>query len=378
MSFQDRVQILDKNGNYISQFGETGTGQLQFARVKGISIAEDRIIVSDSENNRIQALNLDDKTFVQYLGIGDMLNPTGVHFDGTRLYVVDSDNNRIQIFDYVVEPDIPVDPVDPVEEFNKAFKAAFKKSLPTGDAFQPEPNLDADKYHQATAKVFAQALDDFISVENLTIPKIPVDDDFTLDDLARLENAYGLLINKSIPVENRLAALEQKMKGASGYQGRQSAAWLQDQLFNAGFEVYVLENKFSDGAGGYETKVPRWKDVNIVMQDDEYMGQETPFEDRAVMGRNVSTIAQEPKIVNSIYPEEDSVFDMGNLQDDTNPLLKSTFFLTGGTGGAVGVRGIPDYEADATIPSNRELEFRILVLANKPAHTAALQHIKLS
>ena len=381
MSFQDRIQILDKNGNFISQFGQTGDGIIEFSRVKGISINLDRIIVADSENNRFQVIGTDG-LFKQAIGSegidsSQFVFPTGVFFNGEKLFVIDSGNNRVQVFNYIDIPDIIVPPETPIDSFRKSFVTALKKSLPTGDAFQGEPNTDSHKYHEATSTVFAEALDDFISVQNLTIPKVPVDEDFTIQDLMRLENAYGLLINNSVPTQDRVNSVLQKMRGAFGYEGRSSAQWLQDQLFNAGFEVYVLENKFSDGGGGYETKIPRWEFGDIFLASDEYMGNETPPKE-AIMGRNTLTVTSEPKIVNSIYPEEDSAFDLGDLEDENNPLLKGTFFLTGGTGGAVGVKGIADYDSDASIPANRELEFRILVLANKPAHTVALQHIKLT
>ena len=382
MSFQDRIQILDSDGNYISQFGSTGVNALQFSRVKGISISVDRVVIADHENNRIQIVTTGG-SFQQEIGQfggGDsqFSNPSGVVFNGEKLFVVDSGNNRVQVFNYVQTPDVPVEPETPIESIQKTFSAALKKSLPSGDAFQGEPNTDSHRYHQATSTVFAQALDDFLSVQNLTIPKVPVDQDFTIQDLMRLENAYGLLINNSIPVQDRVNSLNQRMKGASGYAGRNSAQWLQDQLFNAGFQVYVLENKFPDGSGGFIPKIPRWETGTIFLADDEYLGNETPVEKEAIMGRNQLSVTSQPKIVNSIYPEEDSAFDLGDLEDENNPLLKTTFFLTGGTGGAVGVRGIPNYDTDAFVPANREIEFRILVLANKPAHTVALQHIKPS
>jgi tripartite motif-containing protein 71 len=52
---QDRVQKFDSNGNYITQFGTSGSANGQFNAPFGIAIdASDNIWVADNNNNRVQ------------------------------------------------------------------------------------------------------------------------------------------------------------------------------------------------------------------------------------------------------------------------------------------------------------------------------------
>ena len=99
-------KIILKGGNYISKFGSFGSEDEQFNYPRGIGILTDnKIVVSDSNNHRIQIFN-QDGTFHSKFGsqgdIGGKFNyPKGIGIipgPDDKIVVADSSNNRIQIF----------------------------------------------------------------------------------------------------------------------------------------------------------------------------------------------------------------------------------------------------------------------------------------
>ena len=52
----DRVQIFNSAGEYLSQFGSTGSANAQFNRPYGVAIdpTSHKIVVVDQNNNRVQ------------------------------------------------------------------------------------------------------------------------------------------------------------------------------------------------------------------------------------------------------------------------------------------------------------------------------------
>ncbi|GIP16426.1 hypothetical protein J40TS1_20680 [Paenibacillus montaniterrae] len=63
----DRIVVIDREGNLIRSIGEAGNGLLQFIKPTGITADEDsNIYVVDSGNNRVQVINKDDQYVKQY------------------------------------------------------------------------------------------------------------------------------------------------------------------------------------------------------------------------------------------------------------------------------------------------------------------------
>ena len=55
-----RIQIFDSAGNFVSKFGSNGSGNGQFNFPNGVAVdSDDRIIVADNSNHRIQIFILD-------------------------------------------------------------------------------------------------------------------------------------------------------------------------------------------------------------------------------------------------------------------------------------------------------------------------------
>lgn len=91
----DKLLIYDAiSGALIREFGETGTGPLQFRRPNGILVLEDLLLVTERDNHRVQVFSLPDLKFVAFIGVEQLHKPYGLtayrKADGTlRLYVTD-------------------------------------------------------------------------------------------------------------------------------------------------------------------------------------------------------------------------------------------------------------------------------------------------
>jgi streptogramin lyase len=92
-------------GNYLFQWGDSGSGNGQLQNPIGIATdASGNIYIADTNNHRIQKFDSNGTYLAQWgsLGSGDgqFNHPTGVAVDSTgNVYVVDGENNRIQKFD---------------------------------------------------------------------------------------------------------------------------------------------------------------------------------------------------------------------------------------------------------------------------------------
>ena len=99
----NRIQIFDTDGNYQGKFGSSGTGDGQFDNSVGVAITPMHILVADLRNHRIQVFDLDGSYVSQFgsEGTGDyQFNlPQAITTNSTHLLVADRLNHRIQIFD---------------------------------------------------------------------------------------------------------------------------------------------------------------------------------------------------------------------------------------------------------------------------------------
>lgn len=100
-----RVQIFDPNGKFITKFGEGGEGDGQFQKVSAMSIdKEGNIYIADQFNFRIQKFS-NDGTFLTKWGSegegdGQFLQPEGISVDssGKTIIVSDTKANTISKF----------------------------------------------------------------------------------------------------------------------------------------------------------------------------------------------------------------------------------------------------------------------------------------
>ena len=97
-----RIQVFDKEGKLINQWGEEGSAPGQLYYPYGLALdGKGHLYVCEYGNHRVQKFTLDGKS-VGTWGThgrepGQLHNPWAIAFDSKgRLYVLDSSNNRVQ------------------------------------------------------------------------------------------------------------------------------------------------------------------------------------------------------------------------------------------------------------------------------------------
>ena len=105
-----RVQMFDKDGKFISRFGNIGDKPGTFARPKGVGIdSEGNIYVADSAFNNVQIFDETGTKLLMYFGGGGYTATrfrliTGVYIDETdKIIIADGFSGRVQTFQYISE-----------------------------------------------------------------------------------------------------------------------------------------------------------------------------------------------------------------------------------------------------------------------------------
>jgi streptogramin lyase len=104
-NLRNQVQKFDNNGNFLIQFGSSGTGPGQFSDASGVAVdSNGNVYVTDSNNNRVQKFDNNGNFLIQFgrsgTGPGLFSFPEGVAVDSNgNVFVNDQGNNRVQKFD---------------------------------------------------------------------------------------------------------------------------------------------------------------------------------------------------------------------------------------------------------------------------------------
>lgn len=101
-----RIEVFDTNGNYLSKFGSSGSGDGQFGYAEDIAIdASGNVYVADSDNNRVVVFDASGNFLSTWgtsgTGNGQFDYPVAIVVSpiNNHVYVSDSGNNRIEVFD---------------------------------------------------------------------------------------------------------------------------------------------------------------------------------------------------------------------------------------------------------------------------------------
>lgn len=226
--------------------------------------------------------------------------------------------------------------------FKERLISLTRQLYPTGRAFKMPKFGYLEKLHSALAESESQAYSDAVSILSSILPD---NDNFTADDATDWERRLGLITNTSVSLADRKLAIIRKINHPGTIPARQNYLYLQGQLQLAGFDLYVYENRFPDGFGGYETENPLTVTGGVgglAYQHGDF--QHGDFQHGSGFGNVVA---------NSIDEEEDLKFNVGDN-------LKSTFFIGGGPIGTF-----------ANVDVNRKKELRQLILKIKPVQTVA-------
>jgi DNA-binding beta-propeller fold protein YncE len=161
-TLNNRVEIFDADGNFISLFGKSGDGPGFFARPKGIALdADGHIWVADEMQDRLQVFNREGQ-LLTYIGMGHGDLPgqfkalVGVAIDKqNRVFTTEQYPGRLQVFRYVTDAEAAAEKTKREEELQKAADQRQKGST------QAPPDKPAEapgqKAPDATAPVAAPA-----------------------------------------------------------------------------------------------------------------------------------------------------------------------------------------------------------------------------
>ena len=177
---------------------------------------------------------------------------------------------------------------------------------------------------------------------------LPDNDNFSAVDATIWERIYGLSGNAILLLSQRKQALIQAMSFPGQQPARCHYLFIQAELQAAGFNVYIYENIFPNGSGGFKTKTPF--EVSGVAFPGVQYGQFN-------YGQSQYGQKSSNKIVNFIKDSDDLHFNLGGS-------LVSSFFIGGNTLGSF-----------ANVPASRHNEFRQLILKLKPVQNVGFLFI---
>lgn len=219
-----------------------------------------------------------------------------------------------------------------------------KALYPTGYAFKIGLNSIREKIEKANARSANRALIDGYGILNSILPD---NEFFTEQDAENWEKRLGLPTNSNVSLDDRKSAILRKYQHPGTVLARGSYRSIERELQLAGFDVYVHENRFPDGSGGWESRT--YADVVGITGLANYGNFQYGQVQYGQQSENL--------IVNSMDAAVDNTFDY-------NGNLERTFFIGGATVG--------DF---ANVPIARQQEFRQLVLTLKPVQTVCFQLI---
>jgi len=108
-TFNDRVEMFDADGHFISAFGKNGDGPANFERPKGIAIDRDgHIWVVDATQNRVKVFDNQGRLLIYFGGPGyypgQFMGPWGIAIGPSNQVVVsETFPGRVQVFRYITD-----------------------------------------------------------------------------------------------------------------------------------------------------------------------------------------------------------------------------------------------------------------------------------
>lgn len=140
-TMNNRVEIFDADGQFISEFGKHGDGAGYLSRPKGIAVDVDgHIWVADEMQDRLQVFNREGQ-LLTYVGMGHGELPgqfktlVGVAIDKrNRVFTTEQEPGRLQVFRYVTEAEAAEAKKQREEELEKAAARRQKAAASTPDS----------------------------------------------------------------------------------------------------------------------------------------------------------------------------------------------------------------------------------------------------
>jgi len=108
-TFNDRVEMFDADGQFISTFGKNGDGPADFERPKGIAVdCDGHIWVVDATQNRVKVFDNQGRLLIYFGGagyyLGQFMGPWGIAIGPSNQVVVsETYPGRVQVFRYITD-----------------------------------------------------------------------------------------------------------------------------------------------------------------------------------------------------------------------------------------------------------------------------------
>lgn len=146
-TLNNRVEVFDADGKYVSQFGKAGDGPGYFSRPKGIAVDGDgHVWVADAMQDRLQVFNREGQ-LLTYIGQdhgelpGQFKALVGVAVDkNNRVYTTEQEPGRMQMFQYVSDAQAEADKAKHDEDLKNA---ADQRRKSAADAKSPTKTPEA-------------------------------------------------------------------------------------------------------------------------------------------------------------------------------------------------------------------------------------------
>lgn len=232
---------------------------------------------------------------------------------------------------------------------------------------------DGKAFADTKLKIYDQAYEDAISVQYSILPD---NDKFDETDASRWESVLGIP-NTGQDLESRKQRISRQLNYPNGIVERSHYKFIEDQLRAAGFDVYIVENRFWNGSE-FEVIDP----VGVGTEDLQYgVGEYGESE----YGGEIAGVDYTSIIANFIDENLDNVFFDAAITDlvqygeeqygefqygagaeslSRDKQLQATFFLGGSS-----------FPSIVTVDAARKDELRQLVLKLKPTHTLCFEYI---
>jgi len=101
-----RIQVFDRDGNFLMKYGEHGDSPGSFARIKGLAFDSfGNLYVADGQHSVVQIFNRDFDPLLFFGGFAPVLEyfdiPSCVAIDPriNRIYVCNEHNARVNVYD---------------------------------------------------------------------------------------------------------------------------------------------------------------------------------------------------------------------------------------------------------------------------------------
>ncbi|HTR25782.1 MAG TPA: SMP-30/gluconolactonase/LRE family protein [Terriglobales bacterium] len=142
-TFNDRVEIFDPDGGFISTFGKNGDGPADFERPKGIAIDGDgHIWVADSAQDRVKVFSREGRLLIYFGEHGEYPGRFMCVYDiaidkNNRVFTTEMFPGRVQMFRYVSDAEAGAEKQrreNEAETTAAAVRAEKKASSPTANA----------------------------------------------------------------------------------------------------------------------------------------------------------------------------------------------------------------------------------------------------